>query len=98
MPLRHHLGDDRRDLALEPEVRDRLAGLDDREVDAVRGEQAARPWAGADDDHVLVEVVERLDAVVLLDPQAPRERGARAVGVHDPRVGLEEDERVVARA
>ena len=62
----------------------------------MRGEQAARPRAGADDDHVLVEVVERPDAAVLLDPQAPRERGARAVGVHDPRVGLEEDERVLA--
>ena len=99
MAPRHDLGDDRRDLALEPEVGDRLAGLDDREVDPVRGRAGAAPTARRDDDHDrLVEVVERLDAPPLLDPEARARTRARAVGVDDPRVGLEEDERVLGPA
>ena len=82
--------------AVEPEVRDRLAGLD---RPAGRSGGASRRRAHGPAETTTTSASRSSSDSTRAssrDPQAARERAARPVGVHDPGVGLEEHERAAA--
>ena len=76
---RADVDDGRKRRPLVPEVRDGLA----RDADVDPGDEPCDPRAGGDDDHVCVEVLERLDARIRPHIHAVEERVPRTVRVDD---------------
>ena len=93
MPTGHRveLHDRRQGVAVALEVRDRLT----RRVHGQIREEHRHPRPGRDDDRLRGQLVERVDAGVLLQPRSVclrtvDERAMREIRTHDPGLGLEQ--------